>query len=92
MGRHHLAQPEPGTPWSYRPPVLNAPEHLRQPTLPWHPEQYARVNGYAVVYTHDRDGLMVVRLPGGEALTVAQILARGWVFEAPRWLRTESYA
>lgn len=92
MGLHHLAQPEAGTPWSYRAPTLNRPELLRQQTLPWADDQLCRVNGFRCCYDHDADGLMVVRLPGGQSLTVAEILGRGWTFEPPRWLRTEAFA
>jgi hypothetical protein len=91
MGAHHLALPEPHRPSSYRAPQLNPNELLRERTLPWADDQLCRVNGLRCCYSH-RDGLMVVHLPGGESVTVAEIMRRGWTFEPPRWLRTEHFA
>ena len=90
MGRHHLDAGEPYRPDEYKAPLLAPAALLAQPTLPWHPVQFAHVNGWAVVYDWcGRTGEMLVRLPGGECLTRDEIRARGWSFEPPRLVRTE---
>lgn len=90
MGRHHLDAGEPYRPDEYRAPLLAPAALLAQPTLPWHPEQYAKVQGISVVYDADpATGETLYRLPGGECLTCDEIRARGWSFEPPRLVRTE---
>lgn len=89
-GLHHLAQPEPAQPWSYKAPKLRGADLDRARTLPWHPDELARVEGFQCVYQWCRFARATVyRLPGGGAMTAAEIFAHGWRLEAPRRERPE---
>jgi hypothetical protein len=57
-------------------------------TIPWHREEFAKVDGHPYVYTREGD-TMLIRFPGGGAATPQELklqgcevvmpeLARGW--------------
>jgi len=64
-------------------PVLEAPPR----TTRWHASELAEVEGLAVCYTRDPDCGLVYRLPGGGAVTRAEIDREGWRFVPPARVR-----
>lgn len=48
----------------------------KRKTLPWHPDEFVRVDGHRLVYTAIGSGFLV-RLPGGRAASVEQLQAEG---------------
>lgn len=59
-------------------------------THPWHRDEMAVVSGVRCVYTIDKDGPMLIRLPGGRAATVAELRAEGHDVELPKLVRTDA--
>lgn len=89
-GLHHLAQPERPEPWAYRAPRLRGADLARERTIPWRPDELARIEGHECVYGWCAVARAIVyRLPGGGAMTAAEIFAHGWRLEAPRRERVE---
>ena len=56
-------------------------------TMPWLACEFAKVNGYPVVYTPGDSGDIVVRMPGGWSATLAQLARTGYAVQQPTELR-----
>lgn len=55
-------------------------------TMPWHPDEYARVDGEPFIYSREGDA-MLIRFPGGGAATPNELAAMGCQFEYPKIAR-----
>lgn len=63
-------------------PVVSAEPRTRR----WAADEYCHVGAMRCAYSFD-GGVMLVRLPGGSARTVAELRERGHVVTLPRRIR-----
>jgi hypothetical protein len=64
------------------------PPCLEPKTRPWRDDEYMEIDGLKVVYTVDETtGSLLVRMPGGVAATVQELVSQGRTVRMPGMLR-----
>lgn len=56
-------------------------------TTPWHADEFVIIDGRKFVYTINPLGAIVVRLPGGGEMTIAELRAAGHEVTRPMRVR-----
>lgn len=66
-------------------PTITKQDNLTR-TIPWGADELIQVNGYALVYTQDADGNIIVQLPGKRSIPVPALIAQNAKIVYPkRW-------